>query len=650
MLMFNYSDTNKRFELSESAIPTEYPLLLISQLNTTISNSTNIAISSINSKIKVYSDNSLVNSRELINKFQVLQNTKSATKRKFENDNIDNIDYKILVNELKNKTKTTTSSWTTKVTKSRTVKDSVQNTTVSYKEVTEEVNDDDLYETQVVTNEDGSKTYTYKKKEPKTTLVPVYNTTTTYVDRTEYYDEVATNYTSTVQTIYTYKLIIDSGLCDRAYAYLMVQLGDNDTNIGDEMYLKYDASTGLEYVFTQYQSLSSTGYIKIKAYASSEYNDKEPIDLGIIAVNGYQSSFKVIYLSRDKFSFNFNLASIIPVKAKVYKNYTVLSLIEEATILDSNDYDDFADSYEYSLDLNYYTITSDVDNSFSETSNKDYEITTYGKKKIVESTISPKETITGSKTIVKEEELPTKSTDNVVKRTTYTIDNTNNYQQFTETSNTVVENSIVEDNTTTNNTTIIDNTNTNINNNQSFTETSNTEYEEPTQVVDEVKTENGTTIYRPRIIYPLWWWRKHRYRIIPGAIRIKLKNLPRYRYDFINHVYYGHIWVRNCYGKSTFNRFKFIKKNDYLELAEDIPISDVENINQISIQSIQDSDGNTLDIKLRQTGDLINKTTDWSDLKTTTQTSSIQPIIKTGGGGSIQKALKLNDMLVDKIR
>lgn len=660
MLVFKYSEENKRFELSESALPTEYPLILVNRMNTTIENTTNIAISSVNKKIKVYNKDILVSSKELLNKFQVFQTVDTASKRKFENDNVDSIDYKILVNELKNKKQSTTTASTSSVTKSRVVKDSVDNTTVTYREVLEEINDDDLYETQVVVNEDGSKSYTYKKREPKTTLVPVYNTTTTYIDRTEYYNEEVTNYTTVTSTVYTYKLIMDSGICDRAYAYLLVQLGDNDKNVGKEMYLKYDSSTGLEYVFTQYQSLSSTGYIKIIAYASSEYNDKEPINLGIISVNGYQDSFKVIYLSRDKFSFSFNISSIIPVKAKVYKNYTILSLSDEATILESNNYDDFADAYEYSLDLNYYTITSEVNTSFSEKSSESEEIITYGKKRIIESTISPKETITGTKTIVKMEELPTDSTNNIVKKTTVQVGNAS--ENVVVIDKTVKNDTVVEqteevvDNTTedTTSTTTEDTTSTTTED-QSFTETSNVE-DEIQEVVDEIKTETGTTIYRPRIIYPLWWLRHHRYRIIPGAIRIWLKHLPRFRYDFINNIYYGYILVRNGYGKSTFNRYKFIRKDLYLELAEDIPVSDIENINQISIQSIQDGDGNTLDIKLRDTGELINQTTDWEDLNRKTTTVTLQTNTKGfglsgggGGGGSIAKvqdlALRTVDML-----
>jgi len=516
MLIFTYSKENQRYELTETSKPIENGLLLINKINDTIASLTEDNNLSSNPKIKLYKNENLINSKEFITQFNIIQNDTTIRKVKFENDNYDNIDYKILVQDLKNKTIT-------------------EDSEIIVKKTGEEINEDDLY----INNSNSNST------SQKNTLAAVHNN----ANKNKSYNEEVIKHITKTTTVYTYKLIIDPGICDRAYAYFVVQLGDNNQNVSEEIYLKYDSSTGLEYVFTQYQSTSSTGYIKIKAYASSEFYDKEPIDLGIIAVNGYQDSFKVIYLSKDKFSFKFNLSTIIPIKAKIYKNYTILSLKDNADILESNDYDDFADSYEYSLDLNYYTISSNMDIELSK------------------NTDSVKETITYSEI-------------------------SNNKETGEDNNIEVYDESISEDEIST-------------------SEESN----DIQEVEEEVQTETGNTITVKKKVYPLWWLRQHRYRIIPGAIRIMLKDIPEHKYDFMNNVYYAQINIRNGLGLPTYARFKFIKRRNYLELAEDIPVYDIMNINQISIKSIQDSKGNNLDIKLRQTGDLINRTSEWSDLR-----------------------------------
>ena len=415
MLVFEYSATSKKYELSEISLPILNSILLINKLNSLFNNT--------NSKIKYNKEETIIDSEEFITKFNIIQNDESLiNKVKFENDNANNIDYKILVESLKNNSTNT---------------NNVSSTNYNI------YNKDDLYEldTQTIINKD-------------------INVST--LSKTNGIIESNTN-------VYIYRLIIDQEVCDRQYAYLIIQLGDNNRNITDNIYIKYNSNTGLDYVFTNYQSTINTGFMKITAYASSEYYDKNPISLGIISVNEYQGSFKIVHLTKEHFSFNFNDSTIIPIKARLYKNYSILSLIENATILPSNNYDDYLNSYDYSLDLNYYAINSESNN-------------------------------------------------------------------------------------------------------------------------------------------------QNKYDIISGGIKIFYNDIDKFKFDFINNVYYAHLIIRNGLGYTTSGKFKFIKKQKYLELVENIPIHDLQNINKIIIYAIEDKNGNNINVIFKESGQLINKINDWIEL------------------------------------
>lgn len=347
LINFDYSKNNSRFELVDSSKTTKDVILLIKSLDNKGEHSKK------NNKVKIYNSDNLINSEDLVTEYKIYLTNNNNEPEKFENDNIDNIDYKILVSQLKDNKETIVNENTTTVTKSRVVQDAITTTEVTYQTVVQQ-SDDVYYYSEYIQDEFGE-TWVYRKKEPTITLIPVYNTHTNYVNRTEYYDEQVTNYTYTYNTIYTYKLIIDKNICDRNIAYLKVQLGDSSTNLSKIMYLTYDNNIGLEYVFTEYSSTISTGYIKITAYASSEYYDMSPIELGIIPINEYDSSFKCVHLTKEKNSFKFNLKSIIPISATVYKNYSIIELMKDCVMLESNYYNDFNDAYEYVLDLNYTT-------------------------------------------------------------------------------------------------------------------------------------------------------------------------------------------------------------------------------------------------------------------------------------------------------
>lgn len=662
LLNFEYSSKNARFELIEGSVSTIYPIMLINELSTINSVGKLEKSSDQNSKIKYQASDVLINSTELINKYKIYLSGNNKESIKFENDNLDSIDYKILEKQLKNNTKTITTTNT--VTKSKTIKDKVTSTTtdVTYKEVWEDIDESDMWETKYVTNPDGTKEYVTSRKSEtkKKTLVPVYNTTTTtnYVDRIEYYDETTTEYS--YETIYTYKLIIAPGICDREKVYLKIQLGDSDTDLSDYMYLYFNNSEGIEYVFTQYQSSVSTGYMKIIAYASSEYYDKNPIDLGIIAVNGYQDSFKCVYLSVAKFSFSFNLENIIPVKAKVYKNYTVLTLIEDAIILDSNNYDDFLEAYEYTLDLNYSTTIVEkeyVEPILSETTNEIVKGETV--KEIKESNKTPKEIITNT-----EYNVTSKSNDNIVKKKTE--DNSSNAisvgNSMTEEEKTTFtymeqynkKNVVVNPITVTytdiyiNKTTYMTTdhvlykgvayTSTTcplmnhkklaiIDGNQltgegiTYFNNAKKWHSHNIKLLGTNKSEkydlvyyNNTYFYKtPNVIVSV-----EKPRIIPGGITIPINN--KSIQPFVNNIYHVTLELRNSTDKSTLNTFKFKKVDNKLVLNEDIPVSNIENINKISIKNIEDNNGNSIPVKFRESGNLINKVTDWHDLNTITIT------------------------------
>ena len=349
MFNFDYVKDRKRFELKEGSKTTIYPLLLVNELNNLTNN---ILTNNDKSKIKIYDSNTLINSEELINKYRIYLNDNNNEPDKFKNDNMNDIDYKILVNQLKDNKETIVNTNT--VTKSRTVTDTIEHQHVDYDEVVIKANPNKWIYSETI-DENGLVTYRFVKDQDKVTLIPRYWTTTEYIDRIEYYDETTTTYTYNI--IYTYKLIIDSNICDKEKVYLKVQLGDSSNNLSDIMYLTYENSKGLEYVFTEYSSTIKTGYIKIIAYASSEYYDQIPVDLGIIAVNEYDKSFKCIHLTKEYNSFKFNLQNIIPVETKIYKNYSILELHESAIILESNYYNDFENTLEYVLDVNYFNKT-----------------------------------------------------------------------------------------------------------------------------------------------------------------------------------------------------------------------------------------------------------------------------------------------------
>ena len=273
LLNFDYIKNNARFELVDASKTTSQVIKLLK----TINNKSNI--SKQNNKVKIYNSDQLLSSEDLVTEYKIYLNNNNNEPEKFENDNMDNIDYKILVEQLKDNKETIVTTNTETVTKSRIVTDAITNTTVTYREEVVNQDDGNFYYSETIKDQDGDEVRIFKRKQPVVTLIPVYNTTTDYVDRVEYYDETVTNYTYTYNIIYTYKLIIDPNISDRKKVYLKVQLGDSQNNLSDIMYLTYNNDTGLEYVFTQYSSTISTGYIKIVAYASSEYYDAKPIDL-----------------------------------------------------------------------------------------------------------------------------------------------------------------------------------------------------------------------------------------------------------------------------------------------------------------------------------------------------------------------------------
>ena len=414
ILDFKYSKENKRFEIISSTKTSRYPMLLVKQLNNILAGYNNTNNSS---KIKIYnSDNSTVLDN-LSGEYQIYQSDENQSTIKFNNDNSTNIDYKILINENSKENK----------------EDKPSEDCIFYKKT---INTDDLYE--------------------------VHNNTEFKESRTFSLSSTKLN----IDLVYTYKLIIDKDICDRNYAYLIIQLGDSFNNTSENIYMTYDSSQGLEYIFDKYQSIVKYGFIKITAYASSEYLDKSPLQLGIIPVNEYQESFKIVHLNKENYSFEFDLENIIPIRSKLYLNKSLLDLNNNATILSNNSYDNYVNSYDYLLDFNYYLRSED-----------------------------------------------------------------------------------------------------------------------------------------------------NKYYIKAGGIKVNLGNIRKAKCYFVNNVYYAYLMIRNGTGNSTIGKYKFIKKNNWLELSDNIPIYDIDNINQITIFNIQDINDNTLNISLKKTGKLINRVIEWSNLR-----------------------------------
>jgi len=414
LLELKYSNENKRFEISKSIKTCKHSILLVKQLNNILSGNGN---TNYNSKIKIYNGDTSSNLENISNQYQINKNNETQSSIKFNNDNSTNIDYKIL--------------------ESQNLKEEDNQPTEDCLFYKKTVNTDDLYETNNVNTE---------FKENRTFAL-----STTKLEG---------------ELIYTYKLIIDKDICDRNYAFLIVQLGDSFNNTSENIYLTYDSNEGLEYVFDKYQSIVKYGYIKIIAYASSEYLDKEPIQLGIIPVNEYQDSFKIVHLNKEYYSFEFSLENIIPIRSNIYLNKSLLDFNINATILSNNYYDKYVNSYGYLLDFNYYLRTED-----------------------------------------------------------------------------------------------------------------------------------------------------NKYYIKPGGIKINLGNIRRSKCYFVNSIYYCYLMIRNGTGNSTIGKYRFINKNNWLELDENIQIFDLTNINQITIFNIQDINENTLNISLKKTGKLINRTIEWSNLR-----------------------------------